>query len=585
MRILRFGAVTLLLSLCSSAGLASADDGPVALLPFQGAQAAKVRQNVQKGLAAADVDLVPLKRVTAVVKSTKGYAKQAAKLDAGTLVRTRVRRVEGRWVGDTDVRNAKGQRVEKFRNTSSSLTRLSNRIVAGLMKSGRMPVAGVAGAAAAAPKAEPEAPPAPTQPRLVVRPFTGAQAAKIRGAAVRGLRSEPVELFPNKRFAAKAKSMGVNLKSDGGHVAPASALAVSGLIDGDVLYEDRVWSAYVRLIDGDSAEVISQHYYDASTSAALAKSVQTNIGSDFRKDIRKLGVAVPGAAVAAPIAVATPTLPESTSSKIKEKDEPKPKAKKKRRERDLPAAVDIEIDFRIVHRTFGYKDVLSGDLRDYKLKAGPGVGIKFQYYPGAHFTAGVGAQFGIDFEWERLFNFDSTRVVDAASGEQQSFPTEAQQFLIGLRWRYPTGRWEPFVVVGYGVHRFSFGLSGPPVPGEDNTAGVPSVKYEFVRVGGGFRVEIGKKKLFILAASIAFRGTFSVGPIGTSLWFPEAKANGMDALLMMGFALGKGFEIRLSGDYRRYGFDLNPVPGEAPYVAGGALDQYFGGALGVAWRR
>jgi len=581
MRILRFGAVTLLLSLFSSAGLASADDGAVALLPFQGAQAAKVRQNVQKGLAAADVDLVPLKRVTAVVKKTKGYAKQAAKLDAGTLVRTRVRRVEGRWVGDTDVRNAKGQRVVKFRTTSSSVTRLSNRIVAALMKSGRMPVAGAAAAAAATPKAEPEMP-TPIQPRLVIRPFTGAQAGKIRGAAVRGLRSEPVEMLPNKQFAAKAKSMGVNLKSEGGHVAPASALAVSGLIDGDVLYEDRVWSAYVRLVDGDSAKVISQHYYDASTSAALAKSVQANIGSNFRKDIRKLGVAVPGAAVAVPIAAATPPRDEPTSSRKKEKDEPEPKAKKKRPKGDRPAAVDIELDFRVVHRTFRYNDVLPndprGDLRDYKLQAGPGVGIKFQYYPGAHFTAGVGAQFGIDFEWERLFKIDSTRADGA------TFPTESQQFLIGLRWRYPKGRWEPSVVLGYGVHRFSFGLSGPPVPGEDNTAGVPSVKYEFVRVGGGFRVEIGKKELFILAASIAFRGTFSVGPIGTNLWFPEAKANGMDALLMIGFALPKGFEIRLSGDYRRYGFDLNPVPGEAPYVAGGALDQYFGGALGVAWR-
>ena len=231
-----------------------------------------------------------------------------------------------------------------------------------------------------------------------------------------------------------------------------------------------------------------------------------------------------------------------------------------------------------MHRTFNYNDDLRGDLRDYKLTAGPGVGIKFQYFPGAHFTAGVGAQFGIDFEWERLFKIDSTRADGA------TFPTESQQFLIGLRWRYPKGRWEPSIVIDYGVHRFSFGLSGPPVPGEDNTAGIPSVKYEFVRVGGGFRVEIGKKHLFILAASVAFRGTFAVGGIGTNVWFPEATANGMDALLMMGFALPKGFEVRLSGDYRRYGFDLNPVPPDPPYVAGGALDQYFGGALGVAWR-
>ena len=332
MRILRFGAMTLLLGLCSSAGLASADEGRVALLPFQGAQAAKVRQNVQKGLASSEVDLVSLKRVTAVVRSTKGYAKQAAKLDASTLVRTRVRRVEGRWVGDTEVRNANGQRVEKFRSTSSSLTRLSNRIVAGLMKTGRMPLAGAAGAAASATNAEPETP-APTQPRLVIRRFSGAQAGKIRGATVRGLRSESVEMFPNKQFEAKAKNMGVNLKAEGGHVAPASALAVSGLIDGDVLYEDRVWSAYIRLVDGDSAKVVSQHYYDASTSAALAKSVQANIGTDFRKDIKKLGVAVAGDAVAAPIAAATPTVGESTESKQQEKDEPKPKVKSKRRER------------------------------------------------------------------------------------------------------------------------------------------------------------------------------------------------------------------------------------------------------------
>ena len=572
MRILRFGALTLLLSLISFSGVASADHRPVALLPFQGPQAAKVRQNVQKGLAAAEVELVSLKRVSSVVKSTKGYAKQAAKLQAGALVRARIRRIEGRWVADAEVRSAKGQRVEKFRVTSSNMTRLSNRIVAQLLKTGRMPLAGVT---AEASKAKPETP-APTKPRLVIRPFTGAQAAKIRGAAVRGIRSGSVELFPNQKFTAKAKSLGADLKSEGGHVAPASALAVSGLIDGDVLHEDGVWSAYVRLTDGESANVISQHYYDASTASALAKSVQTNIGSDFRKDIKNLGVKGPGAAVAAPIAAATPA--PAAPAKTKEEDEPK-KTKKKRAKGERPAAVDIELDFRVVHRTFRYNEDLRGDLRDYTLSVGPGVGIKFQYYPGAHFTAGVGAQFGVDFEWERLFNIDSTRA------DGQTFPTDSQQFLIGLRWRYPKGRWEPSVVLGYGVHNFGFGLSGPPVPGEDNTAGIPSVKYEFVRLGAGFRVAIGKKEIFILATNISFRGVFSVGGIGTNLWFPEAKANGMDALLMLGFALPKGFEIRLSGDYRRYGFDLNPVPPDPPYVAGGALDQYWGGALGVAWRR
>jgi hypothetical protein len=571
MRTLRFGVLTVVLGLLSLAGVASADEGAAALLPFQGPQASKVRQNVQKRLRAADVQLVPLKQVTAVVRKTKGYAKQAAKLKASVLVRTRVRRVESRWVADTEVRNAKGQRVKKLRISSSSVTRLSNRVVGQLMKTGLMPVA----AASVVEPSEPEEPPAPTQPRLVVRPFAGTQAAKIRGAAVRGLRSEPIELFPNKQFVEKARTLGIDLASDGGHVAPASTLAVSGLIEGDVLREDGVWSAYVRLVDGGSATVISQHFYDASTSAALAKSVQANIGPDFHKDLKKLGVAAPAAVAVVPVTA----MAAAPVEKVAKKDEAKVKYEKTRTKGERPAAVDVEVDFRLVHRSFTYKDDLRGNLRDYKLDIGPGVGTKFQYFPGAHFTAGVGAQFGIDFEWERLFKFDSTR------NDGAKFPTESQQFLIGLRWRYPTGRWEPFLVIDYGVHTFRFGLSGPPVMGEDNTAGVPSVKYEFLRLGGGFRVGVGKEERFIVAMNAAFRGVFSLGGIGTNLWFPQAKANGMDAMLMLGYALPLGFEIRVGGDYRRYWFDLNPVPPDPPYVAGGALDQYWGASIGLAWRR
>ena len=55
----------------------------------------------------------------------------------------------------------------------------------------------------------------------------------------------------------------------------------------------------------------------------------------------------------------------------------------------------------------------------------------------------------------------------------------------------------------------------------------------------------------------------------------------MDAMLMVGYALPKGFEIRLGADYRRYWFDLNPVPPDPPYVAGGAA----GSVLGLLDRR
>ena len=579
MRCLHLRALLLALLALTVPRVALADEGAAALLPFQGPQAAKVRQNVQKGLRASDVSVMPLKQVTAVAKKTKGYAKQAARLDATVLVKARLRRVEGRWLADTEVRNAKGQRVSKFRASSSSLGRLSNRIVAGLMKTGRMPVA----AAAAAPAAAPAAPPAPKQPRIVVRGFEGSQAGKVRGAAVRGLQKEPIELYPNSKFVDEAGRLGADLRRDGGHVAPATSLAVSGLLEGDVLREDGVWSAYVRLVDGGSANVVSQHYYDASTLNGLMKAVQNRVGPDFRKDIRRLGVRVPGEVAVVPVAAATAAPvkkdPKKDQAAVKTQAPKKPKEKR-------PAAVDIEVDFRVVNRKLRYNDVpeFETDLRAYTLQAAPGIGLKFQYFPGAHFTSGVGAQFGFDFEWERLFISDSTRT--EPDGTVLRFPTESQQFLLDFRWRYPKGRWEPFVVLGYGFHNFQFGVSGPPVQGEDNTAGVPGVRYRFVRFGGGFRVVLGKKDLFIIAGNIALRFVGErVGGIGSDTWFPDANATGFDTGVSFGVALPLGFEFRVGFDFRRYGFDLNPRPPDAPFVAGGAFDNYLAGTLGFAWRR
>ncbi|MGD8317337.1 MAG: hypothetical protein PVH76_06295 [Myxococcales bacterium] len=554
-----------------SAGRAAADEGAAALLPFQGAQGAKVRQRVQKALGARGVELVPLQRVNAVVKKTKGYAKQAGALDVDVLVRSRIRRVEERWVAYTEIRNDRGQRVDKLRASSSSLTRLSNRIAAQLVQTKRMPLK--SSVSAGAPSEIEPTPPPPTKPRLVVRPFRGAQAPKVRGAAVRGLLAEEVELFPNDRFVAKARSLGSELRSAGGHIAPAKMLGVSGLVEGDVQREDGVWSAYVRLVDGDSSKVVAQHYYEGSSSTALAKRVRARVGPDFRKDIRKLGIAAPTTVAEAP----APTVAEQPAAQVPPEEAPKEVEPPSQAKTKRPAAVDIEVDFRLIHRSFNYRDDIRGELRDYTLDLGPGMGVKFQYFPGAHFTAKVGAQFGIDFEWESLFKFNSTRP------DGQTFPTQSQQFLVGARWRYPVKRWEPFLVLDYGVHTFEIGVSGPPVSGEDNTPGVPSVRYQFVRVAGGFRVEIGKKEIFIVGGSIGFRGVFSLGGISSDIWFPEANANGMDAMLMIGFALPKGFEIRLGGDYRRYWFDLNPVPGAAR-VAGGALDQYWGASAGLAWR-
>lgn len=569
MRGWRLGAMTVLLGWCALAGGALADDRPAAVLPMQGPQAGKVRQRVQTGLRDRDVPMVPLKKVTAVSKKTKGYAKQAARLQASVLVGGRIRRAGDRWLADIGIRNAKGVRVRKFRASASTIPRLSNRIVTLLIASELLPSRGkpAEGVTKLAPTPEPE-PPKSGEPMLVVRPFKGQQASRIRSATVRGFKGKPVELVPNKQFAAKANSMGSDLSKQRGHIQPARALGVDALFEGDVLREDGIWSAYIRLVDGKSTNVISQHYYEGDSSSELAREIQGQVWDDFRRDLARFH---PGGAAA--FAAAAPKEEEPEAPK-----EPKKKKKKKKKSRskgDRPAIVDIEFDVKFVHRDLTFNDDLIGNLRDYQLKFGPGLQAKFQYFPGAHATSGVGAQFGIDFEWERLFNFNSNR------DDGLSFPTSSQQFLAGLRWRYPVGRWEPTVFAGYGFHKFEFGVdAGPPI----TTAGIPGVRYQFVRLGTGFRVGIGKTESFIVIANIAFRGVVDAGGIQSEQWFPDSKTNGMDALLMIGYALPKGFEIRVGADYRRYWYDLNPIPPDPPFVAGGALDQYWGLSIGAAWR-
>jgi len=568
MRTWRVRALTVLLGWCAVQSAARADDGQAALLPMQGPQAAKVRQRVQKGLRDADVNLVPLKKATAVARKTKSFAARASRLDAEIMVGGRIRRAGDRWIADVGIRNERGKRVEKFRTGASTLTRLSNRIVSKLLDTRRMPIAGAAeegvqkldvGAAAAATDE-------PDVPKLVVRPFKGTQGSKIRGAAVRGLKERPVELVPNNRFAREAQRLNVDLAAPEGHVLPARSMGVNAIVEGDVFSEDGFWSAYVRLVDGRSADVIAQHYYEGDSASELAAAVQAEIWDDFHKDVGRLE---PRAAVAVAPAAARP--PPKT--KVETAREPKKRSKK-----DRPAAVDIEFGFKFVHRSLSWNDVVVAP-RDYTLGFGPGIQTKFQWYPGAHFTSGVGAQFGVEFEYERLFDFDSTR---DEGGTMLSFPTSSQQFLVGARWRYPVGRWEPRVIVDYGVHQFDLAVSQDPVA----TPGLPSVEYKFVRAGAGFRVAAGKKENFIVVLDGAFRALLSSGGLESDQFFPQSSGNGMDVLVMFGYGLPKGFELRLGLDYRRYWFDLNPAPPppEPPFVAGGALDQYWGLSIGAAWR-
>ena len=190
-----------------------------------------------------------------------------------------------------------------------------------------------------------------------------------------------------------------------------------------------------------------------------------------------------------------------------------------------------------------------------------------RWYPAAHFVRGVPAHIGLAASYEQGLGLTS----EDSSGE--SYATSTSEWYAGLRGRLPLGPHEAGAQLTYGKHTFRV---------EDTAANplVPNTSYEYVRLGIDGRLRVSRVSIGV---ELGHRFVMSAGEIATRSWFPHAKASGFDAGVRAGFALVAGLEVVVGFDFRRYALSMNPEPGDAN-VAGGALDQYYGGWGGVAYR-
>ncbi len=240
-----------------------------------------------------------------------------------------------------------------------------------------------------------------------------------------------------------------------------------------------------------------------------------------------------------------------------------------------PVAIEVYLGMRLFSRKLSYNDDHYRQLRGYNLPLGPSIEGRLRWYPGAHFTSGIAAHIGIDAHFEQAFAIESRRRAD-----NETFPTEMRSFGIGLRGRLPLGAHEVSLGVGFGRHDFVVEPAGPRIEGRSNLPEVPQVQSTFLRFGlegrvhlvAGLRLHLGADYLVIT----------SLGGIGSDVWFPRASAGGIEAHGGFGYLLGSGFEVRLAFRLRRFFYSMNPEVGDS-WIAGGALDQYLGGDLGVAW--
>jgi hypothetical protein len=231
-----------------------------------------------------------------------------------------------------------------------------------------------------------------------------------------------------------------------------------------------------------------------------------------------------------------------------------------------------------MRRDFTYKDQIHDyypncdrcQLSDYHLPLQPGAFVKLELYPAAFFSGGFVSNIGLTFEFHQGLTTKSSYVQD---GKEEEFENLSQQWAAGLRFRFPFETAEVGAVAQYGIHKFF-------LKGDENQPIVPDVKYGFVKLGAEAAFRLGK---VTLGAKLGVRLLSSLGELET-LWFPGATGTGLDAGIFGGYSLSDSLAVVASIDALRYGFDFNAIPKDNRVAAGGAIDQYFIGSLGVRFQ-
>jgi hypothetical protein len=229
---------------------------------------------------------------------------------------------------------------------------------------------------------------------------------------------------------------------------------------------------------------------------------------------------------------------------------------------------NVEVGGETAGRQFDYHDGISNDLRSYNVAPAAMVSAAAEVFPFAD-ASNVLRDVGLTGSYAHSLFLKS-----AVSGGND-LTTSYSTYSLGLRLRiHPWGDDGSLIGVSYQYvgQAVAFDSAGESVEEQ-----LPSVDYRANRIGVDVRVPFGK---LAAVAGLGFRAVLSAGEVEARFHSPSVE--GIDGELGASLAVAPGWEARAVLDYERYFYSFQPVPGDE-YVAGGALDQFFGGRLVIAY--
>jgi hypothetical protein len=483
--------------------------------------------------------------------SPEAQARIAARVGADAILTAQVSQ-DDRWVAEVRVLQASsGRALEVWRVRSQRLARLPELVQRELWQKLGPALEAAREAADDGGTSEASTDEAPLQ-RVVLESIGGTLKGgeEQLAAALRAAGVELVDVEEARRLAGGA------LQTEDERLTAARSAEIRAWVSGwlDKARKGKL-SGELELVDATSNEVVATLSLEAKTAKLLTKGLAD-----------RLVAALPRTRVPPPPRrVAPPEAPAAREPAV-EAELPAPATLPRAARNEVPVEVGVGAAF--FTRNLSYVDDLFGALRPYQLGGAPALRLSVAWYPGAHFSRGTLSHVGLEARASYALGLSSRN----AAGVE--FPTRALSYEASLRGRLPAGRHAFGLAVGYGRDLFDIQPAGAA------QAGVPAVAYGYAR--GGLDAQLWLTESIGVKARAGWRQLLSTGGFQTTAWFPRQRGAGIDAALAGTLAVAEGLEVELGAELRRYFFALEPEPGDAN-VAGGALDQYLVGTLGLSW--
>jgi len=222
-----------------------------------------------------------------------------------------------------------------------------------------------------------------------------------------------------------------------------------------------------------------------------------------------------------------------------------------------------------LHRSLAYSDDLYNRLRApttngwvYRVEAG--------FYP---FAQPLKERFSLIASYEGAL---AGTVRDTRNN--RDFGVKFSDIEGGFRLRQPLGKHDLGIQATVG--QLTAGLDA-----SSDVTGIPEIRYTLLSPSVDLALNFGA---VTLRSALGYQRSISgFGEIANSQWFPHMAGHGFDAQLGLDYRLSPNVALQAAGVLRRFVLDMNSRPEDAiggqAEGAGGAVDQYLSGYLGVSF--